>query len=111
MFLLGLVFMVGSTSAFSGWTVSSQVIKLVVTANGGVNVRLSPELSGCTSQSGYGPRYASVYPDHPGIQNIQANLLAAYMSKTPVTLFLVSDGTCRVGEMVLGGTHGGQPND
>jgi hypothetical protein len=50
-----------SQAAEAGWTVSSKVVKLVVTQNGGINVRLSPELSGCTSQSGYGAKYASIY--------------------------------------------------
>jgi hypothetical protein len=35
-----------------GWTSVSTVIELVNTSNGGVNVRLSPDLTGCTSQSG-----------------------------------------------------------
>lgn len=101
-----------STSAYAdgpGWTGVSEVIKIVTVANGGINVRLSPELSGCTSQSGYGPKYASVYPDHPGLNAIHANLLAAYMSGKKVALYL-SDNTCKVGEMIIGGTHNGPPN-
>lgn len=102
-----------STTFFSyadgpGWTVASDVIKIVSVVNGGINVRLSPELSGCTSLSGYGPKYASVYPDHPALNSIQANLLAAYMGGKKVSLYL-SDSTCKVGEMVIGGTHGGPP--
>src|SRR5262245_25062458 len=61
-----------------GWIVNATVRNLVVTGDGGVNVRLSPELSNCISQSGYGPLYASVYPSHPGINKIKADLLAAY---------------------------------
>jgi hypothetical protein len=85
-----------------GWTANSTVVKLVVTANGGVNARLSPELSDCVSQSGYGANYASIYPDHPGINRIKADLLAAYLTGTTVSLYL-SDSTCRVSETLLGG--------
>ncbi|MEC4091916.1 MULTISPECIES: hypothetical protein [Pseudoalteromonas] len=88
------------------WTAASEVIKIVSVVNGGINVRLSPELSGCTSQSGYGPKYASVYPDHPALDAIHANLLAAFMSGEKVSLYLSND-TCKVGEMVIGGTHSG----
>lgn len=65
-----------------GWTANSTVAKLVVTANGGVNVRLSPELTSCVSQSGYGENYASISPNHLGINRMQADLLAAYLSGT-----------------------------
>ena len=85
-----------------GWTANSKVIKLVVTHNGGVNVRLSPDLSGCVSQSGYGPIYASVYPNHPGIDRIKADLLVAFTTGTPVALYL-SDENCTVQEILLGG--------
>lgn len=85
-----------------GWTVNSTVTKLVVTANGGVNVRLSPELTGCNSQSGYGPNYASIYPSHPGINRMKADLLIAYLNGTPVALYL-SDNTCTAVELILGG--------
>lgn len=56
-----------------GWTANSTVTKLVVTADGGVNVLLSPAPNGCVSQSGYGPHFASIYPDHPGINRIKAD--------------------------------------
>jgi hypothetical protein len=85
-----------------GWTVNSVVIKLVVTADGGINVRLSPGLTSCVSNSGYGASYASVYPSHPGINRIQADLMLALANGTPVALYF-SDNTCRVTEMVLGG--------
>ena len=87
-----------------GWTVASKVTRLVVVASGGINVRLSPELNGCTSQGGYGSHYASVYPDHAALELIQSNLLAAYMSGKDVAVYL-SDDTCKVGEVVLGGTY------
>lgn len=83
---------VSSWAAGPGWTANSTVIKVVIAANGGVNVRLSPDLSGCTSQSGYGPAYASIYPDHPGIDRIYSSLVAAYMSGKKVALYL-SDNT------------------
>jgi hypothetical protein len=82
--------------------VDSTIVKLVVTANGGINVRLSPDLTGCTSQSGYGPAFASIYPDHPGIDRLHAQLLAAYTSGKPVALYLM-DSTCKVGEIYFGG--------
>jgi hypothetical protein len=31
-------------------------------SNGGFNVRPSPDLTACGSQSGYGPNFASIYP-------------------------------------------------
>jgi hypothetical protein len=102
--MCALVFSAPTLAGNAGWTVSSKVVRLVVTANGGVNVRLSPELSGCTSQSGYGGRYASIYPSHPGIMLLQSNLLAAYMSGKEVALWL-NDDKCTVGEISFGGTH------
>lgn len=84
-----------------GWTESSTVRRLVVTSDGGVNVRLSPELNNCVSNSGYGPNYASVYPSHPGINKIKADLLVAYAKGAPVRLYL-SDNTCRAVEIMLG---------
>lgn len=83
-----------------GWTGSSTVKSLVVTANGGINVRLSPELSACVSQSGYGANYASIYPDHPGLKSIHSNLLTAFMSGKKVKLYF-GDSTCRALEMIL----------
>jgi hypothetical protein len=85
-----------------GWTANSTVVKLVVTSTGGINVRLSPDLTGCVSQSGYGSIYASIPPSHPGIDRMKADLLAAYLTQETVALYLV-DGNCYVGEMALGG--------
>jgi hypothetical protein len=48
-----------------GWTALSTVAEIVVTASGGINVRLTPELQGCVSQSGYGHIFASVLPSQP----------------------------------------------
>jgi hypothetical protein len=87
-----------------GWTANSKVVRIVVASNGGINVRLSPELSGCTSQSGYGPVYASIYPDHPGLNRMHAILLAAYTADKPVALYL-TDNTCKVTEAELGGRY------
>jgi hypothetical protein len=89
-------------NAEQGWIVSAKVVRVVGTWNGGINVRISPELTGCTSQSGYGPTYASLYPDHAGIDRIHSILLAAYMSDKPVAIYLV-DNTCKIGEVELGG--------
>lgn len=96
---------IASTPALAqgpGWTANSTVTRLVVTADGGVNVRLSPDLTGCVSNSGYGSAYASIYPNHPGINRMKADLLAAYINGTPVALYL-SDNTCKATEMILGG--------
>lgn len=66
--------------AQSGWTPMGKITSYVVVYNGGVNVAMDPGLSGCTSHSGYGPAYASLYPDNPGFKSLQALLLAAYIS-------------------------------
>ncbi len=84
------------------WTANVTVTKVVVTNQGGVNVRVSPDLTGCVSQSGYGQHYASIYPSHPGINRLKAMLLVAQINGTPIALWL-SDGNCTVGEAVLGG--------
>jgi hypothetical protein len=89
-------------AAGPGWTGNSTVTRLVTTFDGGVNVLLSPALTGCTSNSGYGPAYASIYPGHPGINRMKADLLAAYLTGGTVALYL-TDNTCRVGELILGG--------
>lgn len=89
-------------AAQQGWVTYAKVKKIVVVVNGGINVRFEPELVGCTSQSGYGPQYASVYPDHPGLEKIHSIFLAAYTADKPVAVWLADD-TCRVGEVELGG--------
>ncbi len=85
-----------------GWTPPGTVTKIVVTFNGGVNIRMSPDVNNCISQSGYGANYASVYPTHPGINRIKADVLAAYLTGKPISLYL-TDSSCTVGEVVLGG--------
>lgn len=85
-----------------GWTANSVVTGIVDTSNGGVNVRLSPALTGCTSISGYGAAYASLYPDHPGLNRIKATLLTAYATQATIAIYL-SDNTCRIAEVELGG--------
>jgi hypothetical protein len=103
---IALIFIIFSVSpAFAqgpGWTATSTVTRLVVTVDGGINVRLSPDLTNCVSNSGYGSAYASIYPSHPGINRIKADLLAAYLNSSPVALYLV-DSNCTVGETILGG--------
>lgn len=99
--------LLGSAATFAegpGWTVASKVTKVAVVVNGGVNVRLSPELKGCTSQSRYGANYASVYPDHAALELIHSTLVEAYKTGREVSVYL-SDNACRVGEVVLGGTQ------
>ena len=94
-----------ATCAFAdgpGWTANSTIVKLVTTQDGGLNVMLSPGLTNCVSNSGYGPHFASVYPSHPGIKSIKASLLTAYVSGQPVSLYLGSS-QCTVLEAVVGG--------
>lgn len=83
-----------------GWTVVSTVIELVNTSNGGVNVRVQPDVTDCISQSGYGSHYASIYPNHPGLNRIKADLTVAFATGARVALYL-TDSTCTVGEMRL----------
>jgi hypothetical protein len=85
-----------------GWSNNSVVKRLVVTKDGGVNVELSPALTGCVANSGYGSGFASIYPDHPGINRIKADLLIAYATGGTVALYF-SDNTCKVAEVILGG--------
>jgi len=91
-------------SSASGWTEAVEVKRIVVVGTGGINVSVFPELTGCVSQSGYGANYASIYPEHKGLNSIHSNLLAAYMSGKKVSLYLAND-SCKVTEMVLGGTY------
>lgn len=100
--LLAVACALPAVAAGPGWTANSTVTKLVITADGGVNVLLSPPLTGCTSQSGYGSAFASIYPSHPGINRMKADLLAAYLNGGTVALYL-GDNTCKVLEMILGG--------
>jgi hypothetical protein len=86
-----------------GWTEVGKVIRIVNTSNGGFNIRMSPELTGCTSQSNYGPNYASVLPSHSGLNRIKGDVLVAFTTGTDIRLYL-TDSNCTVGEMVLGGT-------
>jgi hypothetical protein len=83
-----------------GWTAVSTVKAIVNTSNGGINVRLTPELSGCVSQSGYGEVYASIHPSHPGINRMKADLLFAAATGKQVMLYL-GDGNCYVSETLL----------
>lgn len=85
-----------------GWTASVKVVKLVGTINGGLNVLISPSLTNCVSQSGYGPNFASLYPTHAGKNQIAALLMAAYLSDKPVALYL-TDNNCTIGEVIVGG--------
>jgi hypothetical protein len=84
-----------------GWVRNVTIVNIVDIVNGGINFRLSPDLTGCTSQSGYGPNYASVYPDHPGLSRIKATLLTAFVAGKTVSIYLI-DGTCKVYETVIG---------
>ncbi len=60
-----LAFSTQAEAAGPGWTSNPTVSKLVVTADGGVNVLLSPSMTGCSSNSSYGSGFASNYPSHP----------------------------------------------
>lgn len=94
-----LVALASPSLAETGWTNVSKVVRLVNTANGGINVLLSPQLVSCTSQSGYGPNYASIYPDHPGINRMKADLLVAMQTGANVQLYLWEG--CKAVEMIL----------
>jgi len=87
-----------------GWTAVGKVVRIVNTANGGFNIRMSPELTGCVSQSNYGPAYASVLPNHLGLNRIKADVLLAFATGADIRLYL-SDSNCTVAEMVLGGSY------
>lgn len=82
-----------------GWTNSAKVKKVVVTATGGINIQLDPDLEGCNSQSGYGGNFASIYPGQPGINFMLSNLLSAKATGKPVQLYLY-DADCKVVEMI-----------
>jgi hypothetical protein len=84
-----------------GWVFNRTVVNLVNTTGGGVNVRLSPDLTGCTSQNDYGQNYASIYPDHPGLNRIKADLLTALVTGRVVSLYL-NDNTCKVVSTIFG---------
>jgi hypothetical protein len=83
-----------------GWVYNRTVVAVVNTVYGGFNVRLSPDLTSCTS-SGYGGGYASVFPDHAGLNRMKADMLVALVTGKPVSLYL-TDSTCKITEMVLG---------
>ncbi len=85
-----------------GWTSNAVVKKLVVTSDGGVNILLSPSLSTCVSQDGYGNAMAYIPATHPGLKQMKADLLTAFVTGTPVSLYLI-DSTCKVAESILGG--------
>ena len=103
MFVLAAILSISVSQAEpSGWTASVTITKFVGTANGGINVRVSPELTNCVSQSGYGPNYASIYPTHPGINRIQALLMQAYAQGIKVQVWF-SDNNCTIGEVTVGG--------
>lgn len=105
--LLTLLFFLTPINGFAagpGWIHNVDVYRVVIVVNGGVNVRVSPDLDGCTSQSGYGLKYASVYPDHLGLDKIYSGLLAAQLSGKKISIYLADD-TCKVGEVVIGGQY------
>jgi hypothetical protein len=106
--ILGLVaigaFVAGANPAQAdgpGWIPNRTVVAIVNTGNGGFNIRLSPDLTGCVSQSGYGQNYASVYPSHAALNRIKADMLLALATGKPVSLYL-GDATCTVSETILG---------
>lgn len=84
-----------------GWVYNLKVVRIVTVSTGGINVRFSPDLSGCTSQSGYGAIFGSIYPNHVGINRMKADLLYAYATGDFVSVYL-GDNTCMITEMFLG---------
>ena len=97
--LLVLVF--SCCQAHAQWTAPVKVKTVVVVGSGGVNVKVDPPLSGCQSQAGYGSNYASIYPNHPGLKSMHANLLLALATGATVQLWF-SDSKCTIGEMTVG---------
>ena len=85
-----------------GWHLNATIARMADITTGGINIRLSPDVSGCTSPMGYGPQYAYVTPDHVAINRIKATLLTAYATGTPISVYL-ADNTCKIGEVLLGG--------
>lgn len=102
--ILGLTLFAGAGTASAGWIKNVEVKQLVVVATGGINVRVSPDLDSCAAQSGYKTKYASIYPDHPGLSSMHANLLAAMATGAKVSLY-ISDAKCTVTEMIIGGSY------
>lgn len=65
------------------------------TANGGFNIRVSPGLSSCVSQSGYGPWlrvHLSVSSRHQPDEG--GHLLVAFLTGTAMSLYF-NDSSCR----------------
>lgn len=87
-----------------GWLTPSKIKRIVVVYSGGVNVKLENGPENCTSLSGYGKKYLSLYKDHPGVDRIYSLLLAAYASQKEVHIYLTDD-TCKIGEVVIGGSY------
>ncbi|WP_419812111.1 hypothetical protein [Bacterioplanoides sp.] len=91
--------------ANEGWNGPYAIDRIVVTAQGWVNVRfIDSTLSGCKPQSGYPGNYATLSKEHKGFQALNALLLSAYVSGKPVQVWL-SDDTCTIGEAVIGGSY------
>jgi len=99
---LGMTFALPVAAEGPGWSANSTVQKIVDTADGGINVLLSPMQTNCVSNSGYGPNYVSIYPNHPGINRIKAGLLAAYLTGGTVAVYF-KDNQCTVLEVSFGG--------
>lgn len=97
---LFLLFSINCYAEGPGWLAWSKVDQLVVTSSGGVNISLEQQLTNCVSQAGYGPAYASIYPDHPGIDRMYSALLAAAMSGKRIRLYL-ENSECKVVEFRL----------
>jgi hypothetical protein len=89
-------------AASVGWTANVTVKKLVVTSDGGINVLVSPTLTNCVAQDGYGSAMAYIPVTHPGLKQIKADLLTAFVTGASVSLYLI-DTTCQIGESILGG--------
>lgn len=100
--MVGLTFSMSVAAEGPGWSSRAVVKTLIVTQDGGVNVELSPALTNCISNSGYGASFASIYPEHPGINRIKMDLMVAYLYGGTVMLYF-SDSTCKVAEIMLGG--------
>ena len=99
---LGMAFSLPVAAEGPGWSPNSTVLKIVTTYDGGINVLISPTPTNCISNSGYGPNYVSIYPNHPGINRIKADLLTAYLTGGAIAVYYAND-KCTVNEVSLGG--------
>jgi len=91
-----------SSAQNPGWVNDVSVQRVAGTANGAVNVRFSPDLTGCGNNSGYGGAYGTIAASHPNVERMTSMLLAAQLSGTRVSVY-VQSSSCSIGEVIIGG--------